>query len=160
MDSRGRGKAPDSVAQTIVYGEKADAPQAGREALELFVRYSQSYNCSFTWDPDSHMYLRWRNDERQLDNATGEQLAAANVILLKMDSQPIKDDPDGMVEVTMTGEGIGWYITEGVAQQIKWSRPERDSATDMRLLSGEQLVLNPGRTWIVICPSNVSEQIR
>ena len=160
MESQGLAADMRSPRQVFEYSEKAEVPEAGREADELFLKYSPGYNCSFTWDPDTNTYLRWRNDERQMDVSSDKQLSAANVILLKMDSQVIKDDPDGMVEVEMTGEGIGWYLTGGMAQQIRWSRAERDSATDIRLMNGEQLVLNPGRTWIVICPNGVIEQIR
>ena len=125
----------------------------------MLLSYDKNYTVSFTWDPDSHLYLRWRNDVPQYDMATGQQLATANILVLKMESNLITGDPNGMQEVNMTGNGIGWYITEGKAQQILWSKASRDGALQIKTLSGETVLLNPGQTWVSIVPMDSQESI-
>lgn len=141
------------------YAESTETPTVGKKAVEVLLPFSSSYTTCFTWDPDKHLYLRWRNDMPQFDQTTGEQLTAANIIVLKMDSYDIDGDADGMQEVNMIGSGVGWFVTEGMAQQIIWSKSSRDGALSIKTSTGADVVLNPGQTWITILPTSSNERI-
>lgn len=141
------------------YLESTETPATGKQALEVLLPYSNEYTTCFTWDADRHLYLRWRNDMPQCDKTTGQQLTAANILIIKMESNIVETDPDGMQEINMIGTGIGWYVTEGTAQQIVWSKVSRDAAMTVKTLTGEDIYLNPGQTWISILPTDISESI-
>ena len=159
MATNNIGTVLDTPNQVFQYLVSSEAPSSGKQAYEVLLNYDKNYTVSFTWDPDSHLYLRWRNDVPQYDMATGQQLATANILVLKMESNLITGDPNGMQEVNMTGNGIGWYITEGKAQQILWSKASRDGALQIKTLSGETVLLNPGQTWVSIVPMDSQESI-
>lgn len=141
------------------YLESTETPSVGKSALEIILPFSSSYTTCYTWDTDKHLYLRWRNDMPQFDQTTGEQLTAANIIILKMDSNVIDGDANGMQELNMIGSGIGWFATEGIAQQIVWSKNSRDGALAIKTLTGDEVQLNPGQTWITILPTDSKEVI-
>ncbi len=159
MTANNINTALDAPNQVFKYLEGCQTPSSGKQAYEVVLSYDKNCSVSFTWDPDSHMYLRWRNDVPQYDMATGQQLATSNILMLRMESNPVSGDPEGMQEVNMTGNGIGWYITEGMAQQILWTKTSRGSAPEIRTVAGEEIMLNPGQTWISIVPVDSQEII-
>ena len=60
----------------------------------------------------------------------------------------------------MIGQGAGWYITGGKAIPIMWAKASETGITHYYDLSGAEITLNPGKTYIGICPSDdwTSEQ--
>ena len=49
-----------------------------------------------------------------------------------------------------TGSGDGYYITNGYAVPIKWSKGSRESKTKYTYLDGNELSVSDGRTYIEV----------
>ena len=81
----------------------------------------------FTYNPETKMYTRNVNGRDALDHKTKEAFTTKNIIVEKITY--------GMTEsnyywdLHTTGSGSGYYITNGKAVPIKWSKSDRSSKT-------------------------------
>ena len=60
--------------------------------------------------------------------------------------------PMGRLELDNIGSGDGYYITDGYAIPIKWEKSSRSSQTVYTDLSGNEIKVNDGNTFIQITP--------
>lgn len=126
----------------------------GQKAEKINIKYSNSYSCSYSYDPASKTYPRLRQGKPHMERITGKQLAAVNIIIQSVKNQRIKGDTEDRQELFNVGKGSGWYITSGKAIKIKWSKSSRTAPTRYTDESGNPIVLNPGQTWVQIVPVN------
>ena len=56
--------------------------------------------------------------------------------------------------LTGIGSGIGYYITDGYAIPITWSKSGRKEQTVYKKKNGEEIKVNDGNTYIQNAPSN------
>ena len=53
------------------------------------------------------------------------------------------------------GEGRwGWYITNGHAMQITWSKKSDNDVTRFYDFDGNEITVNTGKTYIALCPDD------
>jgi hypothetical protein len=74
-------------------------------------------------------------------------------------NEPIPGDKQGRHNIYTVGSGEGFYITNGKAQEIKWSKSSRTAQTKYRDDKGNDIVLNPGQTWIQVVPLETEVKI-
>lgn len=132
----------------------------GQTAKDVFIKYSTVSTCGFYYDPSQKNYKRTRGGEFQLDRNTDEIIRTKNIIVLYVESKDIPLDKYGRKDLVTVGKGKGYYITNGMAEEITWEKSSRTEQTVYRDAKGEKIVLNPGQTWIQIVPLNVSVTIR
>lgn len=114
-----------------------------------FSSYSQPY---FIYDPEKKIYDRYEYNSPQIDNMADENdnvLQFKNIIVQQSKYECINPEND-LQELTQVGEGTGYYITNGKAIPIKWSKSGKKAKTKYTTEDGEELLLNPGKTWISI----------
>ena len=58
-----------------------------------------------------------------------------------------------------TGTKDGYYITNGKAIKIKCTKSSRSSKTVYKDLSGNEIKVNDGNTFVQICPINANVTI-
>ena len=63
------------------------------------------------------------------------------------------------VSEVQTSSGTGYYISEGRAIPIRWSKSSRGEQTKYMLENGEELTVNDGNTFIQIQPRAFSPSI-
>jgi len=126
----------------------------GVKAENVFIKYSSSYNCSFTYDAATGLYKRFKEGQPQMERVTGKQLMAKNIIIQRVKNYNIAGDSEGRQDLDTVGSGSGMYITRGKAINIKWSKSKRNSATQYTDENGNEISLNPGQTWVQIVPLN------
>ena len=57
-------------------------------------------------------------------------------------------------EIYNTGSGKGYYISEGAAEEITWSKASRSANTEYKKADGTALEINPGKTIVnIISPA-------
>ena len=61
-------------------------------------------------------------------------------------------DNEGRQDLTTTGTGDGYYVTNGYAVPIKWSKESRVSKTRYTYQDGSEIKVNDGNTFIQIVP--------
>ena len=136
-------------------GLKFSADPAGQctENAENAVIYFNSYKTtSFEYNADDGLYYgsQWGGEwiDETADNA---QQSFTNLIFLQTDIKII--DNYARLEVRLTGEGSGWYVTGGKYAEISWER-EENGVFRYYLADGSELELVPGRTYIGIMGSD------
>jgi hypothetical protein len=107
----------------------------------------------FVYNEEDGLYYRYEFGEEQVDGANGEQLAVKNIILQNCRSS-LKDSSNGTLDIDYLSGGTGKYITEGKAIDITWTRALASDITHYYDESGEEIVLNPGKTWVEIIESS------
>ena len=69
--------------------------------------------------------------------------------------------PDGKsLNMTLTGSGNGWFITNGKAERITWKKDQKKGRTTYLDKSGKEIVLNQGKTWICMVQNEYSNDVK
>ncbi|NLG89628.1 MAG: DUF3048 domain-containing protein [Clostridiaceae bacterium] len=141
------------------YHEKDTDLPGQMTAGEVFIKYHKNSTCGYYYDPDAKNYKRTRQGEYQIDRNTNEIIRVKNIIIMFVRNEPIPGDKQGRHNVYTVGSGEGFFITNGKAQKIKWSKASRTAQTKYRDENGNDIVLNPGQTWIQVVPLNAEVRI-
>lgn len=110
--------------------------------------YAGEKKVSYTYQ--NGKYYRYQDGIAHVDSVTNEQLSFTNLITLYTDVSRVDgtlEDPH-VASVKTTGEGLGYYFYGGKCISIKWSKPDEDGALKLTTLSGAELTLAAGKTYI------------
>lgn len=121
-------------------------------ANEVAIKYSNSMETEYVYDSEAKTYKRSVNGSAHADYITKEQYTAKNIITYQVNNHTIAGDAKGRQDLNNIGTGTGYFISEGYAIPIKWSKSSRTAQTEYTLNNGETLVVNDGNTYIQIQP--------
>ena len=110
------------------------------------------YFIEFKYDTKTKAYKRYVNGQPQKDETTDIHLEADNILVLKADHKIL--DSAGRREVDVVGQGLGYYLNQGVSMKITWVKSEGTSATTYFDEDKNEIFLNPGITWVQIIPTS------
>lgn len=117
----------------------------------------QSNHPYFEYNPEDGLYYRYQYGSSQVDGNDGKQLSVKNVLL---QSAPVHVlDDKGYLEVGTTGEGSGWYVTNGKAEPVTWKRADNFSPVHYYDGTGKEITLNQGKTWICVVDNSRLDQV-
>lgn len=122
------------------------------KADNLEVKFSNYHTTKFTYDSENMVYLRGYNSKDHVDYITKKQYTAKNIIVALMNNSGIANDAKGRQDLSNIGTGDGYYITDGYAIPIKWTKDSRESQTVYKKLNGEEIKVNDGNTHIENAP--------
>lgn len=123
----------------------------GMDANKITCQFvSGGYSPYFVYDADSMEYLRWQYGKKHYDGLYDEQVSVKNVFVLKMGLEDVKGSDLKLVEIDTTGEGTGYYFTEGRGIEIKWKKDSFDSELEFFTADGAPLYVNRGQTFIEV----------
>ena len=100
---------------------------------------------------DSNTYLKLFNGKKQIDGIKGTQLAFTNVFVLETEIGI--DEVNGVhrkFDWTGGGNSVGYYISNGAIQKIRWSKDDVDAYLKFYDENGEELSINRGKSYIAI----------
>ena len=123
------------------------------KADEISVPYGTGFNTRYEYDPETKEYKRYRDDSKGknwnlvVDHETGEAFTAKNIIVEKVTYQVMNDEKH-VWKLGTIGSGEGYFITNGYAVPIKWSKDDRKSKTVYTYLDGKEIEVSDGRTYI------------
>lgn len=120
-------------------------------ANKISMNYSPSETRGYIYDNENEYYLRTMNGREHLDKNTRNQLNYKNIIIEKVNN--VNLDNDGRQDLETTGSGTGFYITNGYATKINWTKPSRSAKTKYTYSDGTEIKINDGNTFIQIVPS-------
>lgn len=126
--------------------------EGAKKADKVFMKYSNYHNTSYEYDSENKVYKRAMSGTAHNDAITGNQYTAKNIIIT-----PIKNysyDSYGRQKLENIGSGNGYYITNGYAVPITYTKASRSSQTIYRYMDGEEIKVNDGNTYIQITPVN------
>ena len=127
------------------YLPPGEAP-AGNPATRAEVRMD-SDNVLWEYDPASNAYWRSTNGRRHDDANDGQQLNAANVVILDTPYRPSVVDRRSPEAVTIGG-GPATVLSGGTVRTGSWLRNTRTDGIALFADDGTAIELLPGRTWV------------
>ncbi len=133
------------TAALFSFGENTTAQAA---ANGIWIQYASSTGTFLSYDTETARFVMNTADNgTQVDADTGEAVAFDNVFVLYAASS-IKDD--GYTREYDLSEGTGLYLTNGTWQSITWYKGDVTDSLILLDATGEQLVVNPGTSYIGI----------
>ena len=103
----------------------------------------------FKYNSDTKMYNRIVNDVVTTDYGTKEEFTTKNIIVTRLNGYELTPNKTYW-DLYNTGEGTGYYITNGNAVPIKWYKESRDSKTKYTYNDGIEIEVSDGRTYIEV----------
>ena len=152
--SKGFNLEADNAEDTILLNYSHDNIDLSTNAEAIpantvTLSYDGSQNVtSFVYDSNTGMYTRQERGVDCIDYETGETVTTKNIIVEKI-SYSVCSDPKYW-DLTTTGTGEGYFITNGYAVPITWSKSSRGSKTAFKYSDGTEINVNDGRTYIEI----------
>ena len=119
------------------------------KADNVKITYSSYQVNDFKYDNVNKVYSKISNGDKRVDYITKQPFTAKNIITYKLDTYNITDY--GHKEIKNVGSGEGYYISNGVMQKIHWSQKNESSYLKFYTESGEDLVINRGKSYIAYC---------
>ena len=125
-------------------------------ANKVSIKYSNYRTSNYEYDANNKVFLRSMNNVKNTDLVTGKQYEVKNILVYGVKYTTYTDHGySGYQRMSNIGTGEGYYITNGVALPITWSKADEKSQTVYKIKeTGEDLVVNDGNTYIQIYPSN------
>jgi len=116
--------------------------------------YYSSYYTGYEYDAESKLYKRYSLGEKHMDASTKKQLTTKNIIIQKVKNYNLLGayGGSGRQDLDNIGTGKGYYITEGFAIPINWTKNTRTGKTKYTTSSGEELMVSNGNTFMQIQP--------
>jgi hypothetical protein len=158
------GDQPVSIPSWDFLPPSATDPLAGGftgsiEASAITVPYRAGFAVGYRYDPASRTYARFDDGVREVDGATGEAVAAKNIVVIQTEVHFTTEfglDPAGnpKLDMTLVGTGSGSVFRDGKRQDVTWTRPDIFDVFTLRSATGEAVRLAPGQTWIHIVPAD------
>lgn len=130
--------------------EFAETPRVPDESpcTRAVLPFSDSSRTGFTFDAASDVYLVDHNGTPQMDGHAQTQLAYTNVFILQTEMDYL-DEEKYLRRVELEG-GNGYYISGGGRESIRWEKDGDRSPIVCRTPDGEELTVNPGKSYIGI----------
>ncbi len=143
------------------YSEQTDNElDGGTPATHIHMSSTAVQTVDFVYNENSGEYLRYQyGGKAHVDGETGEQLSVKNLLILFTDIRLVPGDTEGRLEVDTVGEGFGYYITNGEYRAVSWSRETKTSTVHIEYASGEELILNSGKTFICVVDDSVMQSL-
>lgn len=122
------------------------------KANKVSIEYSAYQTTSYIYDSENEVYLLYMDGKKHIDSVTKKQYTVKNIITYQVSNTT--SGTKGRQDLHNIGSGEGYYITNGEAIKIKWSKKSRNAKTIYTKMNGETLKINDGNTWIHIQPKS------
>lgn len=134
------------------FREKNKSAAAGDISCEsVRLNFSKLYYSTFTYDSEKKVYYKTHCGNKHMDSAANKQLNYKNVFVLETS---VTNHTDGyLVKIDWTG-GTGYYISEGGARKITWTKENESSNIKIYGENGKQIKVNAGNSYIGILAKN------
>lgn len=142
----------DTHEKVLSFNEEDTELTNGQDANTVHVNFSNYSKPYFVYNADTKLYDRYEYDAPQIDNLADENDNVLNFknVIIQISQYECINPKNDLQELTQVGEGEGYYCTDGKAIAITWKKDSQKSKTKYYTQDGQELLLNPGKTWISI----------
>lgn len=148
------------TTDTVDLSKASDA----KEAKTVELNYSGSYKLKYVYDESTGRYQRYYNNKEHKDYFTGNKFDTKNIIITLIGTGKVKGYTDAAgtnyTDLYNIGSGSGYYITNGYAREIKWSKESRSAQTKYTYNDGTEVNVNDGNTYINLFDKSKSVSIK
>lgn len=130
--------------------KKKETPSANVTARTIDFDISGAvYNSHYEYDPGSNSYLRSEGGQKHMDANTNQQINPKVVVGLVMDQ-----GKNGIYTTYDTiGSGHAYIFQDGIVTEGTWNKSSNESQFVFKDANGNEIPLNPGRTWLTVVGS-------
>lgn len=119
------------------------------QAKHVQVYMSNIQTVDYVYNEKESVYYRFQYDgKHHIDEAAGCQLSFKNVIVMLNECGAIPGDAKSRIWMQTTGEGKGYYITQGTYREIIWKKESATAPVKYYYTDGTEVQLNRGKTMI------------
>lgn len=140
------------------YNEDTDL-QSDTAVNKLTINFSNYTTPYLEYHPEDKLYYRYQFGGPHKDSNTGEQLKFKNIIIQFVRQWDI-DRNDYQTMDLENASGSGYYISNGKKVDITWKKKESSKWMRYYDASGEELTINPGKTYIALFPDNRVKDVK
>lgn len=134
--------------------------EEGLNATKVTIPHSNYQTVEYQYNEETKRYTRYARNKLQTDCYTGEDITTKNIIITFCDNYTLTDGEEkGRQGLSNIGEFKGYYITNGKSIEITCIKSSRTSQTIYKDLSGTEIEVNDGNTFIHICPNSSNVKI-
>jgi hypothetical protein len=138
--------------------EKDTDLTGGVNAKKLTLEFSGYTSPYFTYNSTDKVYQRFQFGKEHIDSVTGKQLTFKNIIIQFVKEWNIDKNGYQTMDIE-NASGTGYYITNGKAVPITWKKKESDRWMRYYDEKGNELTINPGKTYITLFPKDRPEDV-
>ena len=125
------------------------------QASNVTIPHSKLHTVSYEYNTETKRYTRYARKKVQTDWDTKEQITTKNIIIEFINNTDLKDGENkDRQDLQTVGTFDGYYITNGKAIKIKCTKTSRSEKTVYKDLTGKEIDINDGNTWVNICPKD------
>lgn len=122
------------------------------KANKIKINYWGNYRVYYRYDPDKNIYYRYISDQEQPHyDGNGSQLNTRNLIVQYAATRVI--DSVGRLSIDLNSTGKALIFKDGIVKGGYWEKPA-DDWTKFYGQDGQEIRLNPGKTWIQVVPDS------
>lgn len=123
-----------------------------------YVKLYYSHNHPwFEYNEENGLYYRYQFGDKQIDANNNKQIKVKNIIIQNC-KWYLWEQKTGYLNIDYLSGGTGKYITNGKCIDITWSRESDSAKTRYFDKDGNEITLNPGKTWVEICQDDYADQ--
>ncbi len=141
---------------TFVAPDERNKLKDGSDCKKIELYYIQN-SASFVYDEKTKLYQRFEFGDEQIDAVDGKQIAVSNIIFQNVDSAIYEGTP--YLKIDVDGSGEGKFFTNGKMIDVIWEK-EEDGITRYYDEDGEEIKLNPGKTWVCIIQKEYADKCK
>lgn len=139
----------------------SESPVGGSPASSVAIDY-QWETVEWRYDAADGRYYRWAAGEPHLDGNTGEQVSAANIVVIAPfhveDATICEQITNGVcthlsVQIQLWGSGTGFILRDGQQFPVTWHRDGRNDLLTFTDPDGNPFPLQIGNTWVQLVPT-------
>lgn len=161
--ARERGWLPGTHTTILKFSDTTPSGGSPAARIDLPIRPGVT-DVSYVYDSASGAYLRSMGGFPHAEISTGQQLSAANVLVIyaaHTETDIIEDSLGSRsVQIDLAGGGRAQLLRDGQVYEGAWSRPDAHAFFELKESSGNPLLLKPGVTWIQIVPTDFAVVIK
>lgn len=146
----------ESTAKTLlnysVYEVDLSSLTGSKIANSVLIGYSKANYISYEYDSVNKVYKSFMRGKPHTDRVTGLQYTFKNIIVYNVKNYRLNDG-SGRQGLNNIGSGEGYYISDGYAMPIKWTKTAKETQTIYTDYNGVEIKVNDGNTFINIQPT-------
>ncbi|NLC87910.1 MAG: DUF3048 domain-containing protein [Clostridiaceae bacterium] len=157
-----KGYATTSTKESVLnYVADEIELDSDMEATTVTIPYSTSNTVKYEYDKEKKEYIRYSRNTKQVDWTTKETVTTKNIIIVKCKNTTLNDGENKGRQTLDNVKALeGYYITNGKAIKITAEKSTRASQTVYKDLSGKEINVNDGNTFVQICPLDSKVEIK
>ena len=112
------------------------------------------------YDSENKVYKYYQYNQAEVDAGNGNKQMTYKNLLLQNARLEQLDDHGYMMYYPSESNRDGWYITNGKAIPVKWTKQNDLDATRFYDLEGNQIKVNVGKSYIALIRSEEWDNIK